>query len=269
MKTAKHLLLIFLTTSLGVSSTFSLTGFGLPPSEDPLVKACEQKDIKIVDDLLSKGANPKVVDKASGHTPLIAASLAGSIEIVRSLLKAGADVDQVDHNGENALMVALGSNEDVALLLILWGADIKHKSHGSVTTAFLIAAGTGRNRAMNILKEKGANINERGWANRTAVHWAALAESPANIPALLDWGLDINAQDDDGMTPLMYAVQYNATQPGIRTTGKLPPLETVDLLLEKGADCSIKNKDGKTVHDLAKEATGSEVIKLIETRCKA
>jgi ankyrin repeat protein len=118
------------------------------------------------------------------------------------------------------------------------------------------------------LKEKGANINNRGWANRTALHNAAFAESPVNIPMLLDWGLDINAQDDDGLTPLMYAVKFNATQPGIITNGKLPPLETVGLLLDKGANCLITNKEGKTAMDIAKEATGEAVIKLLESRCK-
>lgn len=68
---------------------FSVSGPGLPPIENPFVKACIQKDVQKVHELLSKGANPNVVDKSSGLTPLMAGSLAGSMEIVKSLLKAG------------------------------------------------------------------------------------------------------------------------------------------------------------------------------------
>jgi ankyrin repeat protein len=91
----RHFFLILFFNILGVSTVFSLCVLGLRPIENPFVKACMQKDVQMVNELLSKGANPNVVDKSSDLTPLMAASLGGCIEIVRLLLKAGANVDRV------------------------------------------------------------------------------------------------------------------------------------------------------------------------------
>jgi ankyrin repeat protein len=64
--------------------------------------------------------------------------------------------------------------------------------------------------------------------------------NPASfITLLLARGADVNAQDDDGMTPLMAAARY----------GKAP--EKIQILLSAGADRTAKSRDGKTALDLA------------------
>mmetsp|Transcript_28627 Transcript_28627/g.20685 ORF Transcript_28627/g.20685 Transcript_28627/m.20685 type:complete len:92 (-) Transcript_28627:114-389(-) len=55
---------------------------------------------------------------------------------------------------------------------------------------------------------------------------------------LVDQGSDINAQDSEGMTPLH--VSY-----------ELEEMDTFEYLLKKGADPSIKNKDGEVVSEKA------------------
>jgi ankyrin repeat protein len=54
----------------------------------------------------------------------------------------------------------------------------------------------------------------------------------------LDKGSDVNAKDEDGVTPLQYAaeVDYN---------------EIVELLIDKGANVNAKNDDGATPLDVA------------------
>ncbi|WP_420535773.1 ankyrin repeat domain-containing protein [Brachyspira intermedia] len=57
---------------------------------------------------------------------------------------------------------------------------------------------------------------------------------------LTDNGADINSQDNKGNTLLMYAATF-----------KYKPL--VDEILKLNPDVNIKNKEGKTASDIAKE----------------
>ena len=61
---------------------------------------------------------------------------------------------------------------------------------------------------------------------------------------------DLNAQDEDGWTALMFAAC--AGHPS-----------SVAALLDAGADASIKNKDGATAHDLAQERGYDDVIRAL------
>jgi hypothetical protein len=60
------------------------------------------------------------------------------------------------------------------------------------------------------------------------------------VERLLDEGVNINIQDDDGFTPLIIAIVNK-------------DIDLVELLIEKGADVSIKDNDGKDVFDYLKE----------------
>lgn len=90
--------------------------------------------------------------------------------------------------------------------------------------------------------------NQRGW---TPLHVAADHYSVDAARVLLGHGAEVNARDVYGNTPLARAVY--------RSKGGTE-LELVRLLLSRGADPDIKNKNGESPRDLAKGSPNLEKL---------
>jgi ankyrin repeat protein len=91
----------------------------------------------------------------------------------------------------------------------------------------------------------------------TALHWA-VAQAPSQFRSELDCvrelinaGADVNARNEDGITPLMNAVWY-----GCR--------DSVKELLKRGADASARNSKGRTARDLASERGHKEIEEMLK-----
>jgi hypothetical protein len=70
-----------------------------------LILATSKQDIKAVEQLLSKGANPNVAE-ADGWYPLMFATNAGNVKLMEVLLKEGADVNTKLRDGRDCLRLA-------------------------------------------------------------------------------------------------------------------------------------------------------------------
>lgn len=80
-------------------------------------------------------------------------------------------------------------------------------------------------------------------------HVAALGIDDCRVATLLlDGGADVNAQNDNGWTPLMLA-----------TLARNGSAAHVALLLDRGADLTIRNSEGKTAEEIAKSIGRPEI----------
>ncbi len=108
-------------------------------------------------------------------------------------------------------------------------------------TPLMLAAVRGYAALVNTLLEQGAQPNRAGW---TALHYAAshTGDTALHIlQQLLEHSAYIDAESPNGTTPLMMAARYGLS-------------DAVALLLEAGADPSLKNQQGLTAVDFAREA---------------
>ena len=72
------------------------------------------------------------------------------------------------------------------------------------------------------------------------------------VKALIEAGADVNVQNDNGETALMWSAWHNSNP-------------EVIALINAGADVNLKDKDGKTAKDWAVQSNASpEIIKILE-----
>lgn len=118
-------------------------------------------------------------------------------------------------------------------------------------TTLHTAAAKGNIDAIHRLSAEGNDMNAINEEGITPLIRAVNLNQKQSVVALLDDGADINAADTTaGNTPLHHAILQGSTQ-------------LIRVLLERNAQLSIPNKEGKTPIDLARNAANKEIFRLM------
>lgn len=135
-----------------------------------------------------------------GATPFLRAAMSGDLDVMNLLLAAGANplvatarraptrlgnVEQLPNGGTTTLMAAAG---------VGWRESV---SRGRESNAI---------KAIQLLLDRGADINAANQSGDTALHGATLRGSPAIIQFLVDHGANLYARNAKGWTPLDIAM---------------------------------------------------------------
>ncbi|MSV30388.1 MAG: hypothetical protein EXQ52_16845 [Bryobacterales bacterium] len=192
--------------------------------------------------LIAAGADVNARSITAGLTPLlIAASYPGTVEILKRLLEKGADARALDRGGRNALALAAASADvDVVRFLVERGMDLTALSRNALGRRYL--------PALEYLRSRGVKIRPRDLA--VVTH-----QDPKLVASLLAPDSDVNFRSDSfGLTPLINAA---ASEDGA--------LDTLRLLLEKGADPNLADNDGETPLDWAMHRSDRARIELLRS----
>ena len=148
----------------------------------PLVKAVASNDLKAVMALLAKGADANVKNSVQIPVLMMAIKL-GSAPMLEALLKGKANPNVRDIDTDStALLGAFGGVDndkilDVVKILVAAGADVNaaSRNEGDLfmgVTALMLAADLGREDGVQLLLDKGANVNARARIGFTALSFA-------------------------------------------------------------------------------------------------
>jgi hypothetical protein len=168
------------------------------------------------------------------------ASRVGNLDEIQDLIACGADPSVKDLEGCSSLLnLAYGKCGSPA---DQWGYIAP--SSGTNGRNFL--------ETLDVLLSQGAIADEADpMSLRTAIHYFTLTNHPDALISLLDFEADVNAKDFFGNTPLIYAAS--------KGDGYL-----VKTLNGYNPDRGIKNLDGKTAYDIAKELNYHHLLPLLE-----
>lgn len=215
--------------------------------------------------------------------------------IVRAFIQAGMNPNEKNEDGETALTFALQKGDEKTIKVLLEKADLNMKDDKGNAPLHLAITKDGLETVFEEMLEKGADVNVGGrikqTENQTPLYAAVvkqredlvqkltekgadpnLADSEGALPLsesvlgaadlsitkmLLDKGANVNAQEKNGATALIYLATNSQTTSKNRT-------ELARLLLDKGADKNIKDNKGKTAAVWAKEIGNTDVIELLK-----
>uniref|UniRef100_A0A8D8H463 Ankyrin-2 n=1 Tax=Culex pipiens TaxID=7175 RepID=A0A8D8H463_CULPI len=179
----------------------------------PLMFACYYGNIKVVKALLENGACANSSAKESGETALFFAVKNGHYEIADLLLASGALVNFISKNGITPLMEAsrLGYMNLVKLLLNN-AADCNIYTEKHKVTALQIAIKEGRVDIARLLIEYGAQVNADYTKNihyiTLPLHVAAAIGNREMVEMLLNKGANINSCEKNNLRPIHVASNH-------------------------------------------------------------
>ncbi|KJE92355.1 hypothetical protein CAOG_009655 [Capsaspora owczarzaki ATCC 30864] len=190
--------------------------------------------------LVKYGANVNGVN-ARQRTPLHLAALKNLVPTADALIRAGADLTMVDDRGNTPALLAMKfGHGHMARALLRYEYNFDASNHMGETMVHLAA----RHGALEIMELLGPDlsslVNHATASQFTALHFAATAHPLAITMSdvLLNAGADVNACTARLQTPLMMATFHDN-------------VELVSLLLERGADARLQDRNGHTALGLA------------------
>jgi len=238
----------------------------------PLHWAVRADELEIADLLLKAGADATAQNRL-GLTALSLAAANGNGAMIRKLLDHGANANQVENTGETILMVAARSgNADAARAILERKVDPNTAEPQLQLTALMIASEAGFTDVVRVLLEYKADVNARNRAGAApsrkmpcagqtgcgshglgivrgglpeqgyrppipgAMNSLMFAAREGHVDVarlLLDTGTDVNAVDQNDITPLFMAIGSN----------RIPMAR---FLIERGANINANDWYGRT-----------------------
>jgi len=166
----------------------------------PLIFAIKYNKKEIIETLLLYGANVNIQDR-DGNTPLHFALKFEYYELMTTLLHYGGDVTIANSEGLSAFESASKNEKSIISAVV---SLVDTKAHNIFETARL---GDLNRLVHSIQKQK--QLFQTNGEGQSLLHLAVLSNNIKAVLYLLNKGLNIDAEDNDSLTPLIVAMSHS------------------------------------------------------------
>ena len=214
-------------------------------------------------DLAISLLNDSTVNKSNKQfqTPLMLAARGGNLRLMQALLNKGANPEALDLDGRNALHYAIINKESVAALLLLSLLKHKNQSDRLGISTLALAASKGLIHVIKSITRDGdytQDVNARG---QNALHVAAIEGETDAIQYLVsEAGFDINQIEKPLRASKIKTCLQRSSLQLAALTGKM---HAVLKLIELGADLAHEDANGRTFFDYVLMGKNKELWTLL------
>ncbi|KAK6839915.1 hypothetical protein PG987_005781 [Apiospora arundinis] len=211
---------------------------------------------KVAKFILENGGTTELDNINAGKTPLELALDHGNRGLIELLLEFGADANRLSACGDPQLVRLIRSYEPAKYISIevLMGsrsldANVSDTLH---RTPLIWAASCGDEMVLKLILGSGkVDVNARDMLGRTSLSHAAERANRKAVELLLDSDADATIVDNDGRTPLFWAVEENS-------------VEVAQLLIDVGrSDVTAHDNEGRTPLIWAAKAKAYGMVQLL------
>jgi len=212
-----------------------------------MIYASDGEEARSIEFFLANGADPDQADN-EGNSSLMNAAKYNDLEIISLLLAKSKNVNAVNKKGHTALTNAVYQNTPAAIsALIGSGAeiDVRDKDGNSLVyylvESYLPSEPSAFEEKAELLESNGVRLTAEQGNGNTFFHLAAEQNQIELLKKAQTLGLDVNAQNSDGFTPLHLAAM------------KTENIEILKYLVSIGADIALTTAFEESAHQLAQE----------------
>ena len=192
-----------------------------------------------------------------GYTILMQASIVGSVQIIELLLQAGADPN---------MSVKPPLDKHILPISKTLFSNESHLAGNEMIgwTALMLACDCGHLEVVQLLLKGKANPDLREAEGITALIIAAKQGFSDIVQQLLEYGADPNIGDENGCTAIHYITMLDDTETSQSSEKMMSDkLEMLELLIIRGINVNIKDRNGKTALMTASFFGFTEAVKLL------
>lgn len=191
------------------------------------------------------------IDLVNVNGQLLVAARSGNTPRLRELLAAGAQPDSRDRNGDSALNLAVARGDVASVDALLAAHADPNLPNLAGVTPLMAASYGGKPQLVHALLDAGARIDVVDRVKKNAATYAAGQGCTGCLQELLNAGMPVNARLENDLTLLMWTAGYGHE-------------ETAKVLLQRGADRSLRDNRGKTAADIARDQNFASLAQLLQ-----